>query len=155
MIEIIRAEEKHVTAIGKLWWELMIFHQNIDHIFTPVEGSSLSFEENMVRRLMRSADGLALVALDDAKVVGFSLAEIKNTPGFRRGKLGFISDMAVLTSHRRRGIGGMILKEIPQWCVSKNITRVELQTAALNAVSNSFWEKQSFEINLHTRFKEI
>ena len=70
MIEIIRAEEKHVTAIGKLWWELMIFHQNIDHIFTPVEGSSLSFEENMVRRLMRSADGLALVALDDAKVVG-------------------------------------------------------------------------------------
>jgi hypothetical protein len=48
----------------------MIFHQNIDHIFTPVEGSSLSFEENMVRRLMRSADGLALVALDDAKVVG-------------------------------------------------------------------------------------
>ena len=49
----------------------------------------------------------------------------------------------------------MMLKEITLWFVSKNITRVELQTAALNAVSNSFWEKQGFEINLHTRFKEI
>lgn len=155
MIEIVRADEKHVTAIGKLWWELMMFHQNIDHIFTPAESANLSFEENMVRRLMRSADGLALVALDNAKVVGFSLAEIKNTPGFRRGKLGFISDMTVLTSHRRRGIGGMMLTEITQWFKSKNITRVELQTAALNAVSNSFWEKQGFEIYLHTRFKDI
>ena len=51
MIEIIRAEEKHVTAIGKLWWEFMIFHQNLDHIFTPREGATIGFEENQVRRL--------------------------------------------------------------------------------------------------------
>ncbi|MGA9695319.1 MAG: hypothetical protein WBQ62_02795 [Dehalococcoidales bacterium] len=57
MIEIIRAEEKHVTAIGKLWWEDMIFHQNIDHIFTPREGATLGFEENYLRRLMKSEDG--------------------------------------------------------------------------------------------------
>jgi hypothetical protein len=28
MIDVIRAEEKHVTAIGKLWWEFMEFHHN-------------------------------------------------------------------------------------------------------------------------------
>jgi uncharacterized ferritin-like protein (DUF455 family) len=27
---IVKAEEKHVTTVGKLWWELMMFHQNVD-----------------------------------------------------------------------------------------------------------------------------
>ena len=84
MIEIIRAEEKHVTAIGKLWWEFMIFHQNADHIFTQREGSTLSFEENQLRRLMKSPNGLVLVAVDNGKVVGYSLSEVReSTPGFR------------------------------------------------------------------------
>ena len=71
MIEIVKAEEKHVTAIGKLWWEFMIFHQNLDHIFTPQEGAILGFEENQLRKLMQSEDGLVLIALDGSNVVVF------------------------------------------------------------------------------------
>jgi ribosomal protein S18 acetylase RimI-like enzyme len=112
MIEIIRAEEKHVTAIGKLWWEFMMFHQNLDHIFTPREGATLGFEENQVRRLMKSEEGLVLVAVDNGKVVGYSLAEIRMpNPGFHREKYGYIDDTAVTASHRRRGIGRIMLVE--------------------------------------------
>jgi ribosomal protein S18 acetylase RimI-like enzyme len=156
MIEIVKAEEKHVTAIGKLWWEFMMFHQSIDHIFTPHEGSILGFEENQVRRLMKSADGLVLVALDGPKVVGYSLSEIRAaSPGFHREKYGYIHDTAVTASHRRNGIGEKILTEIMKWFQSNNIQRVELGIAAKNQVAYSFWQKQGFEVYMHTLYKEI
>jgi ribosomal protein S18 acetylase RimI-like enzyme len=156
MIEIVRAEEKHVTAIGKLWWEFMIFHQNADHIFTPREGSLTGFEENQLRRLMKSKDGLVLVALDDGKVVGYTLSEIKDSsPGFRHEKIGFVHDAAVTASHRRNGIGQKMLTEIMAWFKARNIRHVELQTAARNAVANTFWQKQGFEIYMHTLYQEI
>jgi uncharacterized ferritin-like protein (DUF455 family) len=40
VIEIVRAEEKHVADIGKLWWEFMLFHQEADPIFTRVKVQS-------------------------------------------------------------------------------------------------------------------
>ena len=156
MIEIIRAEEKHVTAIGKLWWEFMMFHQNLDHIFTPREGATISFEENQVRRLMKSEDGMVLVAVDNGKVVGYSLSEIRvPNPGFHREKYGYIDDTAVTASHRRRGIGRIMLVEIMNWFRSKKIRRVELNTAAQNVLANSFWRKQGFEVYMQTLYKEI
>jgi ribosomal protein S18 acetylase RimI-like enzyme len=156
MIEIIRAEEKHVTAIGKLWWEDMIFHQNIDHIFTPREGATLGFEENYLRRLMKSEDGLVLVAVDNGKVVGYSISEIRiPNPGFHREKYGYIDDTAVTAGHRRRGIARIMLVEITNWFRSKKINRVELNAAAHNVVANSFWRKQGFEVYMQTLYKEI
>jgi ribosomal protein S18 acetylase RimI-like enzyme len=156
MVEIIRAEEKHVTAIGKLWWEFMIFHQNADHIFTPREGSLTGFEENQLRRLMKSQDGLVLVAMDNGKVVGYSLSEIKDSaPGFRHEKIGFIHDAAVTAGHRRTGIGQKMVGEILAWFNTLGIRHVELQTSARNIVANSFWAKQGFDIYMHIRYKEI
>ena len=156
MIEIIKAEEKHVTAIGKLWWELMIFHQDIDHIFTPKEGAVLSFEENYLRRLMKSPEGLVMVALDGIKVVGYSIAEIQTAPpGFRRDKYSHISDMVVTASHRRKGIGEKMLSEILKWFQSKNIKRVELGIAAGNQMACAFWNKQGFRVFRHTLYSEI
>jgi ribosomal protein S18 acetylase RimI-like enzyme len=156
MIEIIRAEEKHVTAIGKLWWEFMIFHQNADHIFTPRPGSTLGFEENQLRRLMKSQDGLVLVALDNGKVVGYSLTEIKYaTPGFRHEKIGFVHDTAVTAGYRRQGVGQKMLGEIVVWLKERQIQHLELQTSSRNNVANSFWQKQGFQIYMHTLYKEI
>jgi ribosomal protein S18 acetylase RimI-like enzyme len=155
-VKIVKAEEKHVTAIGQLWWEFMLFHQNIDPIFTPREGSIPGFEENQVRRLMKSEDGLVLVALDGIKVVGYSLSEIRGpSPGFKREKYGYIHDTAVTAAYRRKGTGEKMVSEIMKWFKSKKVDRVELQTAAQNLVANSFWQKQGFTVYMHTLYKKI
>jgi diamine N-acetyltransferase len=134
----------------------MIFHQNLDHIFTPREGATIGFEENQVRRLMKSEDGLVLMAVDNGKVVGYSLSEIHMAnPGFHREKYGYIDDAAVTASHRRRGIGRIMLVEIMNWFRSKKIRRAELSTASQNITANSFWRKQGFEVYMHTLYKEI
>jgi ribosomal protein S18 acetylase RimI-like enzyme len=156
MIKIVKAEEKHVSDIGKLWWEFMLFHQNIHPWFTPRNGSIPGFEGNQVSRLMKSEDGLALVALDRGKVIGYSLSEIRGpSAAFGRDKWGYVDDMAVTGKYRRRGVGEKMLTEIVKWFQLKNVDRVELQTAAQNVVANSFWQKQGFTVYMHTLYKEI
>jgi GNAT superfamily N-acetyltransferase len=156
MVEIVKAEEKHVTAIGKLWWEFMIFHQKVEPIFTPREGAIPGFVENNLRRFMKSRDGLVLVALDKTKVVGYSLSEIIGpSPGFKREEYGSIDQMAVTADYRKKGIGEKMFAETAKWFLSRNIERVEIQTTAKNAVANSFWQKQGFEVYMHTLYKEI
>jgi ribosomal protein S18 acetylase RimI-like enzyme len=133
-----------------------MFHQNIDHIFTPVEGSSLSFEEHIVKRLMKSADGLVLAALDGTKVVGYAIAEIREPSlVYKREKYGNIIEMAVTASYRRKRVGKKMVDEIFKWFQLENVNRVELQTAAQNVVSNSFWQKHGFAVFRYTLYKEI
>ena len=156
MIEIVKAEEKHVADIGRLWWEFILFHQDIDPIWTPLEGSIPGFIENHLRRFMKSEDGLVLVAGDKGNVIGYSLSEIQRiSPGLKREKYGYIDEMAVTANYQRRGIGEKMLAEIMRWFQSNDIKRVELGTTTQNVVGNSFWQKQSFMIYMNTLYKNV
>jgi ribosomal protein S18 acetylase RimI-like enzyme len=156
MIKIVKAEEKHVADIGRLWWEFILFHQDIDPIWTPLEGSIPGFIENHLRRFMKSEDGLVLVAGDKGKVIGYSLSEIRrNSPGLKREKYGYIDEMAVTANYQRRGIGEKMLADIMRWFQSNDIKRVELGTTTQNVVGNSFWQKQGFMIYMNTLYKNV
>jgi ribosomal protein S18 acetylase RimI-like enzyme len=155
-IKIIRAEEKHVAAIGQLWWEFMLFHQNIDPVWTPLDNSIPDMEENHLRRFMKSEDGLVLVALDKGAAIGYSLSEIRRiSPGLKREKYGYIDTLAITANYRRSGIGEKMYSEILQWFKLKNVNRVEIQTTAKNIMANSFWQKQGFTIFQHNLYREI
>lgn len=156
MIEIVKAEEKHVPAIGQLYWEFIKFHQDIDPIWTPLDNSIPDMVENHLRRFMKSEDGLVLVALEGTRVVGYSLSEIKGLfPGLKREKYGYIDTMAVTESYRREGVGKKMFDEIVKWFQSNEIKRVELGTTAQNLIGNSFWRKQGFTVYMHTLYREI
>jgi ribosomal protein S18 acetylase RimI-like enzyme len=156
VIEIVKAEEKHAADIGRLWWEFILFHQDIDPIWTPLEGSIPGFIENHLRRFMKSEDGLVLVSGDKGKVVGYSLSEIHRiSPGLKREKYGYIDEMAVTANYQRRGIGEKMLADIMRWFQSNDIKRVELGTTTQNVVGNSFWQKQGFMIYMNTLYKNV
>jgi len=155
MIEIVRAEECHVSEIGKLWLEFIRFHQDIDPIFTPRDDALPGFEEYLVRRLMKSEDGLVLIALDKGRAVGYSLAEIHFSKGLKREKFGYVDEVAVTASHRRRGVGEKMLGEIMEWFHLKDIDRAELEVTAKNQVSYSFWKKHGFIDYKHMLYREI
>ena len=156
MIEIVEAEEKHIAEIGQLWWEFILFHQDIDPIYTSLDGTIPGFIENHLRHFMESEDGLVLAAVDGKKVVGYSLSEIHRiSPGLKRDKYGYIDDMAVTLNYRRKGIGEMMFTEIMKWFRSKDIRRLELGTLAKNVVANSFWRKQGFTVYRYTLYKNI
>jgi ribosomal protein S18 acetylase RimI-like enzyme len=156
MIRIVRADEHHISDIDKLWLEFMHFHQGIDPIFTPRDGAMPGFENEVLRRLMKSEDGLVLVALDEGQVVGYSLSEIIGPmKGYKLEKHGAIDQMAVTTSYRNNGIGEKMLQKILKWFRSRNINRVELEVLIKNPVASSFWKKHGFLDYRYRLYRQI
>lgn len=156
MIEIVKAEEHHISHIDKLWLEFIRFHQDIDPIFTLSDGAMHGFEEEMVRRLMKSEDGLVLVALDGGRVVGYSLSEIQGpSKGLQRQSYGYVHHVAVTADYRRKGTGEKILGEIMKWFHSRNVDRIELDITTQNQVARSFWEKHGFTDYMRKLYRRI
>ena len=156
MIEIIRAEKQHVADIGKLWLEFIRFHQDIDPIFTLLDNAPSGFEKEMVRRLMKSPDGLVLVALDKEQAVGYSLAEIQGpSKGLKRDHYGYVHHIAVTAKYRRQSIAEKMLGEIMKWFRSKNVERFELDITTKNQTAYSFWEKHGFTDYMRKLYRSI
>ncbi len=103
---------------------------------------------------MRSKKWLVLVALDEKQVVGFSIVEIrKRPPVMVRETYGYITDMAVRKTHRGKGIGSKMLKEIFVWLKARRINSVQLAVADKNLVGYSFWTKHGFKDLLHVMLR--
>ena len=156
MTKIVRAEASHVEAIGKLWWEFISFHQEIEPIFILDADSIQGFKESHLVPHMKSGDGLVLVAIEGTTTVGFSISEIRRTrPGLKREPYGYVDSMAVTAAYRRRGIATEMFAQITRWLESQGIQRVELGTDARNLMANSFWQKQGFITYHHELYKGI
>jgi ribosomal protein S18 acetylase RimI-like enzyme len=156
MIEIVKAEEHHVSDICKLWLEFMQFSQDIDPIFAPRDGAIPVFEKQELRPFMKSENNLVLVAIDGEKVVGYSFSLI-NEPGnlVKRKKFGYIHDLFITKSYRRRGIGEKMYDEILKWFHAKDIDRVELQLIAKNQMAYSFWRKHGYMDFQNTLYRQF
>lgn len=148
-MEIVVATDKHIPEIIEVWKEFMDFHKDIDPYLGRGENGHIQFE-NHLRDLMKSEDTQILIALDKDCAVGYSVSLIsKRNPIFKSETYGLISDMAVKSGYRRRGIGEQMLARIYEWFESRNIDRIELNVVARNQIGYSFWKKHGFKDYIH------
>ena len=155
-IQIVRAQEEHVTDLGNLWMEFMRHSQDIDPIFTPQDGAIPVFIREHLRPAMEAENSLVLVALDDEKVAGYSYSLIIGTSNLEaRAKYGCIHDLFITATYRRKGIGNRIVTEIMKWFHLNDIHRVELDVLVQNQIASSFWRKHGFEDFKHTLHRRI
>ncbi len=144
-MEIKEALEKHIPEITKLWMEFMYFNEKIEPFDTSGD-NVLTQVETHLRNKIKSNDALVLVAIDNQKVVGYSISEItQRLPYFRNRTLGVIYDMAITASHRRKGIGKEMLGAIKTWFKKRDVKRIELSIVTKNTIGNSFWREQGFK----------
>ncbi len=157
VIEIVKAEEKHMPDIGKLWMEFMKYSEDINHIFAPREGTIPVFIEKHLRPAMNSENSQVMVALDGNQVVGYSYSMI-NEPAAdldKRNKYGYVHDLFITDTYRHQGIGEKMFDEILKWFRSQKIHRVELGVIVGNRPADSFWKKHGFIDYVHTLYKQI
>jgi len=82
---------------------------------------------------------LLLVALDDGKVVGTVMA------GFD-GHRGWLYSLAVRQSHRRAGIGGLLVREAEHRLARLGCGKVNLQVRAENAAVAAFYRRLGYAV---------
>jgi ribosomal protein S18 acetylase RimI-like enzyme len=151
-MEIILAKNSDVPEIAEIWKEFMDFHKDIDPYFTRSEDGHSNFGK-YVEDLIKAEDSQVLVALEQGRVVAYSIAQIaKPPPVFEHQTYGFISDVAVKSNYRRKGIGERLLVKIYEWFESNKISRIELRVAAKNEIGYSFWKKHGFRDFVHVLY---
>ena len=155
MIEIIKAEERHIPDICNLWLEFMRYTEDNQPFFTVKEDSKVGFEKDYLRPHMESEKNLFLVAADGEKMVGYLHGEVKDVPHFIHGQIGYVQHLFVTEAYRRRGIGEKLYNEIIKWFRSRDIKMVHLDALVRNKVANSFWRKHGYMDFQKTLYRQI
>jgi GNAT superfamily N-acetyltransferase len=152
-MKIVPAGEVHVPGIIDCWEEFADFHRDIDPRYPLVANVREGFGEHL-KSLMADDNNLVLVAVEKGRVVGHVIAQVKkSSPAFKREKFGFIDEMAVRASYRRRGVGAKLLAKILDWFRERGIDMIELDVAAANEVGYPFWKKHGFKAYLHRLYR--
>lgn len=148
-IEIIQADTTHISEILELWKEFMDFHKDIDPLFVRSTDGHLSMREH-IQDLITSETAQVLVALDKNRVVAYAIAEIQTRPPvFKYRTFGAISDLAVMSEYRRKGIGEKMLQKMIEWFELHDMDRIELRVASENEIGYNFWRKHGFRDYMH------
>ena len=96
---------------------------------------------------LRSSFANFLVATDEGQVVGYAIAQ--HLPG---NDVADIQNIAVVESHRGRGIGAALLDALVAWAVDRGTTAIMLEVRDDNTVAQSLYASRGFAV-ISTRAK--
>jgi ribosomal protein S18 acetylase RimI-like enzyme len=151
-LEIVQARDSDTEQITELWKELIDYHRELDAFYSRRADGDKNFGKYLSDCLI-SEDCLAIVAVEDDKVLGYSISQIsRHPPVLETEDFGLITDMAVKSGYRKKGIGSALLMETLDWFALKGVGRIELHVAAANPIGNSFWTKHGFKDYEHVLY---
>jgi hypothetical protein len=83
-MEIINARKKHIPEIVDLWEEFALFHEPFDPRYPMKDDVRIGYEKHL-KELMAEENTKVLVAVEKEKLVGYSIAQIRqSSPAFLR-----------------------------------------------------------------------
>jgi len=127
MVSIVEYAEHHFEGVDALW-------QDAFPADAPWNAARVSIPEKL-----RHQPDLLLVAIEADRVVGSIMA------GYD-GHRGWISRIAVLRSHYRKGIGEALVHEAERRLIGLGCMKINLQVVASNATVLGFYRKCGYEV---------
>jgi [ribosomal protein S18]-alanine N-acetyltransferase len=99
----------------------------------------IAYSKTMLKHFMAQPGAECLVAVDDKEIAGFILTE-ENPP------LGHVMTLDVAESHRRKGIGTLLLQESENNLRFRGVRTMLLETALTNEAGVAFWQRHGYRI---------
>ena len=111
-------------------------------LLTSAGWRSVADERRYLRALKRYPDAAVYVAEDDGELVGrLSLARDPHPASHHVADLGLM----VAASHRRQGVGRMLLEQAAAWAREAGVTKLELHVFPWNEPAIRLYEAFGFE----------
>lgn len=144
-VSIRKATFEDLKPILDLWDEMMGEHQRQDPRIHLADTALAAYRAYVGYHLAHT-ESCIRVADADGEIVGFCLLSInRNLPMFEPERYGYLSDLAVSCSWRRRGIGRALFREVSGWLSAQGIDSVQLQFYSFNAAGEAFWRAMKFK----------
>jgi GNAT superfamily N-acetyltransferase len=118
---------------------MMDHHRRLDPRFaTAVDGPQAY--EGYIRKCLRSRSYGVFVAEAGEQVTGYTVVTIlENQRVFALARFGFVAELCVAESMRRKGVGRDLWEAAVRWCREKGVTVVQMNVSALNDAARGFW----------------
>ncbi|HEY3282635.1 MAG TPA: N-acetyltransferase [Armatimonadota bacterium] len=146
-----RARAQDVPAISDIWQAMAELHSQMDPRF-GVLSDDLDTFVRYLRSCLRSRDSCVLVAEESpgTPLLGFAIGQLRDGPrSLGHRQVGHISDLAVSTAYRRRGIGTALCQSLLHWFRECRVGQVTLNVSCANVPAQAFWERQGFRDFTH------
>lgn len=127
MLEIRNANENDADALVALYEQL---------------GYPTAAEEIRARLKNKSADADMLVAIKDARIVGFAGVAVQND--FITGKRGIILGLVVADGNRNEGIGTNLLDVAERWAFDRGAQSIVVRSNVVRDRAHKFYERQGY-----------
>jgi [ribosomal protein S18]-alanine N-acetyltransferase len=101
--------------------------------------AGISYSKTTLRYFLTAPSADCVVAVDENKIAGFIVSE-ENPP------LAHIITLDVDESHRHRGIGTALLKELESNLAARGVRSILLETASDNDAAVAFWKRHGYRI---------
>ena len=141
-----KATRGDAEALGRLGALLMDVHYNFDRrrFLEPGTDAAPGYRRFLLSQL-NDPETVILVAEVDGKVAGYCYAGIEPLSWKElRDTAGFIHDLALDPSARRKGAGRALTNAAIDWCRDRGMTRVMLWTSTANEAARLLFEQAGF-----------
>jgi ribosomal protein S18 acetylase RimI-like enzyme len=154
-IQIRRARVAEIDTLVNLWMVMMREHEELDPGIR-LSPAAAEHYRSYLQMHMLDANAFVLVAVEGQRAIGFALAmKCLNLPMFQPEQYGYVSDMMVLPSHRRLGIGQKMLDRLMDWFRQSGIRCLQLQVYSGNEDGRRFWQRAGFRDFLHRMWLDL
>lgn len=99
----------------------------------------IAYSKTMLKRFMGLPGAECLLAVHENEIIAFLLTE-ENPP------LGHVMTLDVAETHRRKGIGSLLLRESENNLRFRGVRTMLLETAISNEAGVAFWQRHGYRI---------
>ena len=148
------ATPKDMPSLVRLSCDLVGFHEALGSQDCSLAPGADAGWRKFLRGHIGREDKMCLIADVNGGIVGFLVGTVLERPGvFMDPGYGYVSDVYVVATHRRRGVREALVEEALRWFGSRRLSRVRLQTDAKNLLGLNFRRSLGFETTVHTMDK--
>lgn len=135
------AKRSDIDALTPIWVEFMSDHEQRDRHFTLARDGTARWRSLVTEMVFRD-DGFVFVGEVDGRIAGYCLGWLaRNPPIYSVSTVGFISELAVRSEDRRRGVGSALIGAARGWFDTRAVTEFQLATAVWNERAQKFWHQ--------------
>lgn len=148
------ARREDIDQISDLVLRLKKLNEEFDPLYT-VRQEAPEATRKYVSDSLDKEDTLVLVAESSGRVVGVIRAEIRSRIFYEPLIVGVITDLYVLPSYRRKGVGEALILSLSKILKSKGIMLVSAEFPPMNKIAVEFYTSLGFKPLLYVFFKEL
>jgi len=155
-MKIRQAARKDCERIVKeLWLPFIRYHSKLDK-FSVLDKKVIKIFYNHLCNFVKDPNNVIFIAEEGPSIIGYIKAtKTGRSPVYKIKVMGEISDICVLSSHRKKHVGLQLVRKAEQWFKKKGLKFVWLKVHSRNKLGNFFWEKLGYDDYMVEKMKTL